>query len=515
MDRAVFKRRPIKAEAENKIITGMIISTEFLEHIIQVYDKNYLLNEYAQTVAKWCINYYEQFSESPRQNIQSIFDTQRDHISSEEAKTIGTFLTNLNNELERVGEFNTEYHLDQAFLYFKKRELDIVSTNMQTLILNDDIQGAEDQLLKYKKVAKLTSSWYNPFDTRMIFEVFDENAEDFFVLPGALGELLGSVEREWFMAVMGPMKRGKTWWMQEFAIMAAMQNRRVAMFSLEMKRKSQNERIYKQLAGSSREGTKIAFPVFDCYYNQDDSCQRPERTCTVRLYDEGTENKPEFTENFSAETGYVPCTYCRNRSDAGEFMLDTWYEIYERPQLSFETFFDRTKGFSKMYGDLIRLKIYPKFSANCSDIMRDLDILEATEGFVPDVIIVDYADILAPEDSRQVGRDRVNETWMTLGQLAGKRRALVITGSQSNRISIEQERVRQIHAAEDIRKLAHVDIMLSLNQMDDEKRRGVMRLGLVAHRHRDFSEYVDVTVLQKLATGMVHLDSDFTPMGEE
>ena len=46
---------------------------------------------------------------------------------------------------------------------------------------------------------------------------------------------------------------------------------------------------------------------------------------------------------------------------------------------------------------------------------------------IPDVIIVDYADILAPEDTRQSEkRHQVDETWKALRRLSQEWHALVI-----------------------------------------------------------------------------------------
>jgi replicative DNA helicase len=165
--------------------------------------------------------------------------------------------------------------------------------------------------------------------------------------------------------------------------------------------------------------------------------------------------------------------------------------------------------YKTMYGsNRFRVKAYPRFSANVGDLERDLDMLYRDDSFAPDVIVVDYADILKPEDSRQIGRDRLDETWKSLARMAGQRHCLVITASQSNRGSIYKKRVEQDDTAEDIRKLAHVDVMLSLNQTKEEKLNGIMRIGILAHRHRDFNEDFVCYVLQNLETGQVNLDSE-------
>ena len=69
--------------------------------------------------------------------------------------------------------------------------------------------------------------------------------------------------------------------------------------------------------------------------------------------------------------------------------------------------------------------------------------------------------------------------------------------------------VKQIHTSEDIRKIAHGDLWIALNQTPWEKKAGVIRFGVIAHRHKEFLETESVTVLQNLSQGQVLLDSEW------
>jgi predicted GH43/DUF377 family glycosyl hydrolase len=162
-----------------------------------------------------------------------------------------------------------------------------------------------------------------------------------------------------------------------------------------------------------------------------------------------------------------------------------------------------------MHGDTFRMKAYPMGSANISRITADLDALEYTEGFVPDVIVVDYADILAPEDARITDtRHRLDMTWQHLKGLAQERHCLVFTASQGNRKSIKKLLMEQEDIAEDIRKMAHVDVMYALNQTGKEKAAGAMRISIVAHRHEDSNDSSYVTVLQQRGLSQMLLDQE-------
>jgi len=65
------------------------------------------------------------------------------------------------------------------------------------------------------------------------------------------------------------------------------------------------------------------------------------------------------------------------------------------------------------------------------------------------------------------------------------------------------------HTAKWVGKLGHVDAMFFVFQTEEEKRVGVMNVGIKMHRHREFDINRTVKILQKLQTGQVNLDSEF------
>jgi hypothetical protein len=84
----------------------------------------------------------------------------------------------------------------------------------------------------------------------------------------------------------------------------------------------------------------------------------------------------------------------------------------------------------------------------------------------------------------------------------------VFTASQTNRASFDKANVTQTDAAEDIRKIANVDMMLSLNQTPKEKRENRMRIAVVAGRDDDFDQFKTCLILQNLELGQSLLDSE-------
>jgi replicative DNA helicase len=142
-----------------------------------------------------------------------------------------------------------------------------------------------------------------------------------------------------------------------------------------------------------------------------------------------------------------------------------------------------------------------------------LERLEYLEDFLPDVVVVDYADILRPEDARLEGRERIAETWMMLKNLAQTRHCLSVTASQTTRDAIDKKNLTQKDTPEDIRKNAIADVIIPLNQTQREKRMSYLRVGLMVHRHREVDEFQQIHVLQQLKLGQPLLDSEYVRTG--
>jgi len=485
---------------EKNIITGLITSKEFTNKIATVFDINYFTNGFVRTLTSWAFDFYKSYKEPPGKHIQDIFETHRTTLKPEQADIIEKFLQRLSDNYE-VSGINVDYLLSQTLEYFKKRELEITSGNVSVLLQQGKVKEAELELQKYRKVSFQTSEWINPFDLECVDSVFQMMETPFFTLPGKLGSFVGPFRKEWLVGISGGFKKGKTWFLQEFAVIAVLNNIPTAFYSLEMTKEQMLERIYKRLTGYCGDGGDFAYPCFDCILNQNGTCRRPERRNRTPLFADG--EIPEF----DPRSNYRPCTFCRD-NNISDYQLASWYKVINREAFDY---LNVTKWIERMkvrFDKLLRVKRYPRFSANVSDITNDLEILQNSEGISPEMIVVDYVDILKPENSNNKGVDKEDETWMSLARLASERKALVVTGTQINKEGQEAEIQRLKHSARWVGKYGHIDVMLGVNQTSEEKDRGVVRMNTIAHRHEDFIPERTVSILQMLNAGQVHLDSE-------
>ena len=498
-----IKRVDVENQIEKKIVTGMIMNEEYLNVTMRMMRKDYFKNEYLRTISKWITQYHKKYRTCPGKQIEDIFLAERDRIKEAQAELIELLLTSLSKEYSEADADvrNYRYLEDETRDYFRKRAIEIITEGLQVTLDRGNVDKAEELISAFNQVSKELSSWFNPFDQANIRDVFSDSNDVLFRLPGELGDMVGDLERGWLLALMGPMKRGKSWYLQLFAVMALTCGLKVAYFSLEMNKKNVSKRIYKQLTAMADKMGTVSYPVFDCEKNQDGTCRKPERICVTKIKNPG---EPTI---YRPVKGYRPCTACRDENGWHDCVQAVWRQEYEqKKELNAKSVAKKVKDFVRLYGQKLRVMSYPAFSATFTNIISDMESLEYNEDFVPDVICVDYFDIMAQESTDLSERGNIDRAWKRGKGLAELKHSLMVTVLQSNRDSISKKSIEQENTGEDIRKLAHPDIVLGLNQTPAEKEEGKMRISTVVSRHSEFSFFKEVLVLQSLSTGQPLLD---------
>lgn len=98
------------------------------------------------------------------------------------------------------------------------------------------------------------------------------------------------------------------------------------------------------------------------------------------------------------------------------------------------------------------------------------------QGIVFDMVVVDYADIMAPENRNQDLRDALREIYIDLRALAHVWNVALLTATQTNREGAKAATAKATDVGDDWNKARTVDILIGLNATDAEKQAGEMRL---------------------------------------
>lgn len=141
----------------------------------------------------------------------------------------------------------------------------------------------------------------------------------------------------------------------------------------------------------------------------------------------------------------------------------------------------------------LSIKGYPTRKATVSSLRSHLSVLSA-QGFPPDLVLVDYADILKAE--RRLGEMRHEQAsiYEDLRELAGEFNCVVWTASQTNKAALEKATVTILDFAESFEKAAIVDAAIAFCQTPEEKVAQKCRLFAAALRNTDDGSTVECVI---------------------
>lgn len=487
---SIAMRRKIDLSFERRFLIGLIVSDRFIREVQPIYRKEFLSSKPAVTIATWCFKFFEQYEKAPGRHIQDLFESEESKMDEELTSFIETQLQNLSEEYERADKFNVDFLLDETEKYFKAKSLLQLSAAIREKVGTDDVLGAEVVLSQYNIVSRPKSNWINPFvDEEVMKAAFADIEAPLFRFPGALGEMINpQLTREAFIALLAPEKRGKSFWLMEFAIQALRSRCNVVVFETgDMTENQYAARIGARIAGRPlpryiRKGESIRVPFLNCTHHLDNSCTKTKRADKSK-----------------------PCSACKQISPIVQYedkVIEplTWQEALA----STKAFIERVRGVNRF-----RFQSYPNSTVRVKDLDNQLEIWKNNDGFVPDVIIIDYADICAPEDNRQDSRHQENDRWKALRRMSQKWKSCVITATQADANSYSRNTISMENFSEDKRKHAHVTAEYALNQSKEERAAGIMRIGEVVVRDGGAGVLRQVAVLECRQIGRCYLASYF------
>lgn len=129
------------------------------------------------------------------------------------------------------------------------------------------------------------------------------------------------------------------------------------------------------------------------------------------------------------------------------------------------------------------IREFPTKRANVNHIRALLDQLKLHHDFVPDVIVVDYLELLNPNteiNQEYLAQQRIAEE---LRGLAIEKNCLVFTATQSNREGRKAKTITDMEIGDSFGKIRPVDFVMSLNQTEEEFDKGFMRAFVIKSRN--------------------------------
>lgn len=463
--------RKYQNDDERLILIGLIVNDRFLGKVHSKIPPKQgpFRSRWSNLIYSWCSAYFSKYQRAPRKSIQSLFNRFAQKVKDKDTiELVERFLGGLDEDFSSQ-DINEDFLLDQAARYFNQIKLEKLKDEIEGSLDNQDPETAVSLLHSYNPLSLSTSAMIDVLnDIERMKEAITPRENDVMVQYGGdLGEFFGPhLCRDGFISFLAPEKRGKSFFLLDLAWRAAILNKRRTLFYSvgDMSERQMERRLMVRMMRRPIEPGKIYVPK------------------KVMMPKEGGIKTRRRIRKFSARASLKIIREARE-----------------------ETLF---KAAHKT--PLLLMRCTPTSTTKVVDIEADIDE-RIRDGWIPDVVVIDYADILAPEQTLGEGdhRHQIDQTWMALRRLSQKYHALVVTATQSNAASYEKDLLRRSHFSEDKRKFAHVTGMVGLNQNNEEKNIGVYRLNWILLREGFYHESKCVAVAGCLAIANPAMVSSF------
>lgn len=411
---------------ERLIVTAMIVNNQVLGRIASKYDEKMFPSPWANLVGGWCVDYFTRYKKAPRKNIEHKFDKWAGkHPDKATVEIVEKFVQSLSRQYdEESHEINVDYVIDVAGVYFNTVQLKKALQEASDQLEQGDYEKADERIHALRKIELGVEADSNPYQELDVHKrTFEKQAEPLITYEGAIGKFFGNhLCRDGFIAFQGPEKGKKSFWMLDIVHRGVRSRRKVFYIQVgDMSEDQITTRLQARLCLRPVHKGKWKYPI-DITYRKDGP---------PKLKHEKHREKQHLTlgEIKKAQTRFNE-TWLRSRKT--QFL-----KMYCTPTLS-----------------MLELQ---------SRIERYIDI----EGWIPDIVVLDYIDLVDAPRSLKEPRDQINHNWRQARIISQKYHLLFVTGTQANAQAYKRESQDRSSFSNDKRKMAHVTGIIGLNQNSD------------------------------------------------
>lgn len=441
-----MKEQKYSGSEVRTILVGCICSTDVLSRIIPM--SGDFESEFSNMIYSWCVDHYNKYQEAPGKIIEEIFSVWADESKDRSTITlIEKLLSSLSDEYEYKQEEipNADFIIDTAKNYFDKIQVKKFYETGQGDIESGDYTKARTRILTFSPLEAEERGCLDVFsDPNVVRQLCERNKEESLIsYPAGLGDFFGSsLSRGKLIGILGADKSGKSFLLLDMAFRSLCDRNRVAYF--EAGDLGQHGVVGRLASRASRRPVKACRTLYPTSLSILGS--EPAVEAEERVYESGLEFKQIW----------------------GAFQ-----KLMSSKVKSKESYF--------------KLHCSPNSTLTVDKIRSVLD-KEKRKGWIPDVVAIDYADILSPPPGIPESRDQVNAIWKQLKALTQSHNCLVVTPTQANALAYKVRTLDRSNFSEDKRKNAHVDGMIGINSTSDERKHGLCRLNWIVRRDDIFDD---------------------------
>ena len=481
---------------ERQIAIAFVYSAEFIQRIRSHLDFSLISSGVVRDIVRIGLRVWERIGRVVGDEFLNHLEVVGRKVDVEALETFFSSIDVVEKNIDPVVLFH------DAVTYFAQQKLQLLIRELETA----DVETAQ-RILDTFKMPKPTTHDPVPILDEYVVEQMFRVSEPLFTYDGELGRLLNKfLVRDAFLAILAPEKRGKTWFLIEFAMRAVRAGCKVAFFEVgDMSLNQLRRRFVSYVMKRPFAATTVLWPKWDCVKNQQNTCMLGFRDNAIGVV---RDERETILVDETLDSGYSPCVVCRE--------MKRWFPVTAFPEMvkvkpisigeirEVAGVWDEIIG---KYGGDIRLFTASANTLSVGGIHSILQEGDTVDEWRPDVVIIDYADILAPDQYFGEYRHQVNAIWARLRRLSLDWNCLVITATQSNVRGHKTTLLDQLNFSEDKRKMAHVTAMIGLNQTKEEKQLGLMRVNVIVAREVEYDVAHYVPILTGFGVGRPILEN--------
>jgi hypothetical protein len=134
-------------------------------------------------------------------------------------------------------------------------------------------------------------------------------------------------------------------------------------------------------------------------------------------------------------------------------------------------------------------------------------------GKKPDLVIVDYADLLRGVSSKKEMRHELESIYEDLRGVAGEYGIPIFTASQANRSALEQDVIEADKISESYSKIMIADFVLSLSRKVTDKIAGTGRWHIIKNRFGP--DGITLPSKMNMSNGQIHIYEETSVQGKD
>lgn len=163
---------------------------------------------------------------------------------------------------------------------------------------------------------------------------------------------------------------------------------------------------------------------------------------------------------------------------------------------------EKYETYRKITKSRLKLKEFPTSMASIMDIEAHLDNLKLLDDFDPDLIIIDYGDIMKSTRSTKNTYEEQGWIFRELRGLAIKRNIAIITATQTRRDALTadggtSDMVGMDQAADSMEKNRILDVLFSITQSRADRDQGRINLWIAKNRNGASNQQLEFTINYK------------------